>query len=139
MWYRSETAGDFGPLNYKFLYERDYKFYEIGDFKRFLDNSIMDSGTSREIGIDQRAFGKPKLIDKADQYNMLYSLLPIKSEYDPPVNWNSVAKSITATIPEGSRAIDVSDQSVIETGNYIVDNSSADARIQGTNAFKHRS
>jgi len=138
LWYRSETAGDFGPLNYKFLYERDYKFYEIGDFKRFLDNSIMDSGTSREIGIDQRAFGKPKLIDKADQYNMLYSLLPIKSEYDPPVNWNSVAKSITATIPEGSRAIDVSDQSVIETGNYIVDNSSADAWIQGTNEFRHR-
>jgi len=139
LWYRSETAGDFGPLNYKFLYEREYKFYEIGDFKRFLDNSINHSGTSREIGIDQRAFGKPKLIDKGDQYNMLFSLLPIKSEYDPPVNWNTVAKSITATIPEGSRAIDVSDQSVIETGNYIVDNSNTDAWIQGTNEFKHRS
>ena len=139
LWYRSETAGDFGPLNYKFLYERGYKFYEIGDFKRFLDNSINHSGTSREIGIDQRAFGKPKLIDKGDQYNMLFSLLPIKSEYDPPVNWNTVAKSITATIPEGSRAIDVSDQSVVETGNYIVDNSSASAWIQGTNEFKHRS
>jgi len=139
LWYKSETAGDFGPLNYKFLYERGYKFYEIGDFKRFLDNSISHSGTSREIGIDQRAFGKPKLINKGDQYNMLFSILPIKSEYDPPVNWNTIAKSITATIPEGSRAVDVSDQSVIETGNYIVDNSTSQAWISGTNEFKHRS
>ncbi|BCU94370.1 MAG: hypothetical protein CM15mV5_0210 [uncultured marine virus] len=61
LWYRNETNADYGPLNYKYLYAKDYEFYEIGDFKRFLDNSVLLYGTSREDGIDQRAFGKPKL------------------------------------------------------------------------------
>ena len=30
----------------------------------------------------------------------MYSLLPIKSEYDPPVNFNEIAKSITGSIAE---------------------------------------
>ena len=139
LWYRSETGADYGPLDFKYLYDKNYKFYEIGDFKRFLDNSVLGSGTSREDGIDQRAFGKPKLITKGDQYNMMFSLLPVKSEYDPPVNWNEVAKSITGTIPEGSRAVDISDASIIEEGNYIIDNSSATAWTQGTNEFGYRS
>ena len=42
-------------------------------------------GTSREEGIDQRAFGKSKLVNKGDQYNLMYSILPIKSQYDPPL------------------------------------------------------
>ena len=139
LWYRSETAGEYGPLNYKHLYAKDYKFYEIGDFKRFLDNSVLAYGTSREEGIDQRAFGKPKLINKGDQYNLMYSLLPIKSEYSPPVNWNNVVNSITASIVEGSRAINVDNSTaVISEGNYVVDNSSADAWINGTPEFPYR-
>ena len=138
LWYRNETNADYGPLNYKYLYSKDYEFYEIGDFKRFLDNSVLLYGTSREDGIDQRAFGKPKLVDKGDQYNLMYSLLPIKSEYDPPVNFNEIAKSITGTIAEGSRAVSVNDTAAVLEGNYIIDNSSADAWINGTNEFKYR-
>ena len=138
LWYRNETNADYGPLNYKYLYAKDYEFYEIGDFKRFLDNSVLLYGTSREDGIEQRAFGKPKLVDKGDQYNLMYSILPIKSEYDPPVNFNTIATSMTGSIAEGSRAISVSDQASVTEGNYILDNSSADAWINGTNEFKYR-
>ena len=138
LWYRSETNSDYGPLNYKHLYSKDYKFYEIGDFKRFLDNSVLLGGTSREDGIEQRAFGKPKLVTKGDQYNMMYSLLPIKSEYDPPVNFNEVVTSMTGNIADGSRAISVSDLAGVSEGNYILDNSSVDATINGSNAFGYR-
>ena len=138
LWYRSETNSDYGPLNYKHLYAKDYKFYEIGDFKRFLDNSVLLGGTSREDGIEQRAFGKPKLVTKGDQYNMMYSLLPIKSEYDPPVNFNEVVTSMTGSIADGSRAISVSDLAGVSEGNYILDNSSVDATINGSNAFGYR-
>ncbi len=138
LWYRNETNADYGPLNYKYLYAKDYEFYEIGDFKRFLDNSVLLYGTSREDGIEQRAFGKSKLIDKGDQYNLMYSLLPIKSEYDPPVNFDEIAKSITGTIAEGSRAISVSDQASVIEGNYIFDSTSVDATINGSNAFGYR-
>ena len=138
LWYRSETNSDYGPLNYKHLYSKDYKFYEIGDFKRFLDNSVLLGGTSREDGIEQRAFGKPKLVNKGDQYNMMYSLLPIKSEYDPPVNFNEVVTSMTGSIADGSRAISVSDLAGVSEGNYILDNSSVDATINGSNAFGYR-
>ena len=138
LWYRSETNSDYGPLNYKHLYSKDYKFYEIGDFKRFLDNSVLLGGTSREDGIEQRAFGKPKLVTKGDQYNMMYSLLPIKSEYDPPVNFNEVVTSMTGSIADGSRAISVSDLAGVSEGNYILDNSSVDATINGSNAFGYR-
>ena len=139
LWYRNETNSDYGPLNYKHLYAKDYKFYEIGDFKRFLDNSVLIGGTSREDGIEQRAFGKPKLVNKGDQYNMMFSLLPIKSEYDPPVNFNEVIKSMTGSIADGSRAITVSDLASVSEGNYILDNSSADAWINGTAEFGYRS
>ena len=138
LWYRNETNADYGPLNYKYLYAKDYEFYEIGDFKRFLDNSVLLYGTSREDGIEQRAFGKPKLIDKGDQYNLMYSILPIKSEYDPPVNFNEVAKSITGSIAEGSRAVSVNDTVAVTEGNYLFDSSSVDAIINGSNAFGYR-
>jgi hypothetical protein len=138
LWYRNETSADYGPLNYKHLYAKDYEFYEIGDFKRFLENSVLLYGTSRENGIEQRAFGKPKLVEKGDQYNLMYSLLPIKSEYDPPLNFQAVATSMTGSIADGSRAISVSDQASIIEGNYIFDNSSVDTIINGSSAFGYR-
>ena len=138
LWYRNETNADYGPLNYKYLYAKDYEFYEIGEFKRFLDNSVLLYGTSREEGIDQRAFGKSKLVNKGDQYNLMYSLLPIKSEYDPPVNFNEIAKSITGSIAEGSRAVSVNDTAAVIEGNYLFDSSSVDAIINGSNAFGYR-
>ena len=138
LWYRNETADDYGPLNYKYLYAKDYEFYEIGEFKRFLDNSVLLYGTSREEGIDQRAFGKSKLVNKGDQYNLMYSILPIKSQYDPPVNFDQVATSITGSIAEGSRAISVNDTAAVIEGNYIFDNSSIDTIINGSSAFGYR-
>ena len=138
LWYRNETSADYGPLNYKHLYAKDYEFYEIGDFKRFLENSVLLYGTSREDGIEQRAFGKPKLVNKGDQYNLMYSLLPIKSEYDPPVNFNSIATSMTGSIADGSRAISVSDTASVIEGNYIFDNSSVDSIINGSSAYGYR-
>ena len=78
-------------------------------------------------------------MNKGDQYNMMFSLLPIKSEYDPPVNFNEVIKSMTGSIADGSRAITVSDLASVSEGNYILDNSSADAWINGTAEFGYRS
>ena len=49
LWYRNETNADYGPLSYKYLYAKDYEFYEIGDFKRFLDNSVLLYGTSLSL------------------------------------------------------------------------------------------
>ena len=69
---------------------------------------------------------------------MLYTLLPVKSEYDPPINFNEVVKSLTGSIADGSRAIGISDQASVSEGNYIIDNSSADAWINGTGEFGYR-
>ena len=122
LWYRPETGGTFSPLNYKYLYDSNYKFYEIGDFKTFLDNSVPGGGTSRDEGIDQRAFGKEQLDAKGDQYNTLFSLLPVRSEYTPPVNWNNVAVSRTFSLTSASRLVGLSDNTSIELGNYLFRN-----------------
>ena len=68
----------------------------------------------------------------------MYSLLPIKSEYDPPVNFNEIAKSITGSIAEGSRAVSVNDTAAVIEGNYLFDSSSVDAIINGSSAFGYR-
>ena len=68
----------------------------------------------------------------------MYSLLPIKSEYDPPVNFNSIATSMTGSIADGSRAISVSDTASVIEGNYIFDNSSVDSIINGSSAYGYR-
>jgi hypothetical protein len=122
LWYRSETSGAFSPLNYKYLYDKNYEFYQIGDFKVFLDNSISGGGTSREVGIDQRAFGAEQLLTPGDQYNTMFSLLPIRSNYTPRENWNRVAVSRTITLTNDSRLVSLSTTDV-EVGNYIVQDS----------------
>ena len=125
LWYRSEVSGDYFPVDYKYLYNRDYKFYEIGDFKIFLDNSVPGGGTSRETGIDQRAFGAEQLVSKGDQYNELYTLLPIRSTYTPKENWNQVALSRTASLSNGSRLIGLSNITDVQVGNYIIEDSNS--------------
>ena len=122
LWYRSETSGAFSPLNYKYLYDKNYQFYQIGDFKVFLDNSVSGGGTSREVGIDQRAFGAEQLLAPGDQYNTIFSLLPIRSNYTPRENWNQIALSRTITLTNDSRLASLSTTDV-EVGNYIVQNS----------------
>jgi hypothetical protein len=122
LWYRPETSGTYGPLNYKYLYDKNYEFYQIGDFKTFLDNSVPGGGTSRDAGIDQRAFGKEQLDTKGDQYNTLFSLLPVRSEYSPPVKWNDVAISRTFSLTADSRLVGLSDNTSVELGNYLFRN-----------------
>lgn len=119
---RTETSGGYGTVSYKYLYEKDYEFYQIGDFKTFLDNSILSGGTSREDGVDQRAYGKPQLINKGDQYNLLYSVLPIKSIYSPEENWNGVALSRTGSISNDSRLLSLNNATDVEIGNYVIQN-----------------
>ena len=125
LWYKAETAGAFSPLNYKYLYDKEYEFYQIGDFKIFLDNSVTAGGTSRDQGIDQRAFGKEQLDNKGDQYNTLFSLLPVKSEYNPPVKWNDVALSRTLTLRANSRLVSFNNSTDIEPGNYLFQDNDA--------------
>ena len=112
----------FARLSYKFLYDIDYDFFKVGDFKNFAENSISLGGTSRETGIQQLAFGKPQLLEKGDQYNVFYSLLPIVSTYKPPINFNKVVRTGNATIRENSRVIVSPQFTDFEVGNYIIDN-----------------
>lgn len=119
LWQQNESSG-YGPVNYKYLYDTNYKFYEIGDFKKFLDNSVPGGGTSRELGIEQRAFGRPKLLTKGDQYNTLFTLLPLQSIYTPQENWNKVALQRTATLTQNSRLVVLNNTTDVEVGNYII-------------------
>ena len=120
---RTETSGGYGRLTYKQLYEKDYEFYQIGDFKTFLDNSVLSGGTSREDGVDQRAFGKKQLISAGDQYNILYSLLPIKSIYTPQESWGAVTLSRSGNIDADSRLFNINNSTDVEVGNYLVQDS----------------
>ena len=120
---RTETSGGYGFVSYKYLYDKDYEFYQIGDFKTFLDNSVLTGGTSREDGVDQRAFGKKQLLTAGDQYNTLYSLLPIKSIYTPQESWNSVALSRSGSIDSDSRLLSLNNATDVEIGNYVVEDS----------------
>ena len=118
-WYSDENSG-FDPVNYKFFYDPEYEFYQIGDFKTFLDNTIGFGGTSRETGIEQRAFGKPQLLTAGDQYQTFYSTLPVQSVYVPKVKWNDVSISQTSTVTQGTRKLSISDVVNVEIGNYVV-------------------
>lgn len=112
----------FRSLNFKYLYDINYDFFKIGDFKIFSENAISSSGTSRESGISQLTFGKPKILDKGDQYKILYSLLPVVSTYTPPLNYNKIAKSGNLSIDANSRLITTSSFTNFQVGNYVIIN-----------------
>jgi len=118
LWMASETSG-YGPLNYKYLYDINYKFFQIGDFKVFLDNSVPYGGTSRESGIDQRAFGGEQLLSAGDQYNLFYSTLPVQSTYVPPVKYNDSVYQLTGTFVNNSRLVSLNTAVNAEIGSYI--------------------
>ena len=118
LWMASETSG-YSPLNYKYLYDRSYKFYQIGDFKVFLDNSVPYGGTSRETGIEQRAFGGEQLLSPGDQYNLFYTTLPLQSTYVPPVKYQDIVSEVTGTFATGSRLVTLSTSVGAEVGSYI--------------------
>jgi hypothetical protein len=118
LWMASETSG-FNTLNYKYLYDINYKFFQIGDFKVFLDNSVPYGGTSRESGIEQRAFGGEQLLSPGDQYNLFYSTLPVQSTYVPPVKFNDTIFELTGTFSNNSRLVTLSTALNAEVGSYI--------------------
>ena len=119
---REQINPNFQTLNYKFLYDIDYDFFKIGDFKNFSENSMFTSGTSRETGVNQLAFGKPQLLDKGDQYNVFYNLLPITSTYHPPLNFNTVVKTGNGNVRATSRVLSSSQFTDFVVGNYVIDN-----------------
>jgi len=121
IWYSNENSG-YNPINYKYLYDPDYEFYQIGDFRTFLDNTIPLGGTSRETGIDQRAFGQPQLLTSGDQYKTFYSTLPVNSVYVPKVKWNDISNTQNSNVSNGSRKLNISDIVNTEVGNYVFPN-----------------
>lgn len=135
--YKKDTQQQaYSTFSYKFLYGRDYEFFEIGDFKRFIDNAVQAAGTSRETGIKQLAFGRPQLISKGDQYNILYSLLPIQSVYQTQVNWFNTVKQGTCTLANNSRLLVADNATNFALGNYVVEDTFDSFRNVGTaNAF----
>jgi len=124
-YYADENSG-YDPINYKHLYDPDYEFYQIGDFKTFLDNTIPLGGTSREQGISQRTFGGEQLLTAGDQYSTFYTTLPLQSIYEPPVRWNDVATFEGTGVTAGVRRVSISDVVNIEVGNFVVQNNAAD-------------
>jgi len=118
-WYADENSG-YDPVSYKHFYEPNYQFFQIGDFKTFLDNTIGFGGTSRETGIDQRTFGKPQLLSAGDQYKTFYTTLPVQSQYTPKVKWNDVTTVSSSAVGSSTRKLSISDVVEIEVGNYIV-------------------
>lgn len=118
---RNEVNGNLNWLNYKYLYDKDYVFYKIGDFRNFVDNAVPNGGTSIEDGNDQKTIGKKKLISKGDQYTGLYTLRKLTSNYTPKENWNLVAVTKNASMSNGSRIINISETSDIEVGNYVLE------------------
>ena len=119
---RNTIDNSFRPLNFKFLYDINYDFFKIGDFKIFSENAISSSGTSRETGISQLTFGKPKLLSKGDQYKILYTLLPVVSTYTPPLNYNKIARSGNISNTANSRLISTDSFTNFQVGNYVIIN-----------------
>ena len=119
IWYSDENSG-YDPVSYKYFYDPDYEFYQIGDFKTFLDNTVGFGGTSREIGIEQRAFGKPQLLAAGDQYKTFYTTLPLQSVYTPKTTWNDIAILQTSNTATDTRKLNIQDVVNIEVGNYVI-------------------
>ena len=119
--WRNEVQTTYTYLNYKYLYDQDYEFYKIGDFKQFIDNTVPAGGTSVEEGIDQRVIGGRKLVSKGDKYKGLYTLRRLVSNYTPKENWNKIAVSKSSSMASGSRLISFTDTSDVEIGNYIIE------------------
>lgn len=117
-------------FDYKLLYnEKYFDFYNIGDFKKFIDNSIDLGGT--KIG-RRRAIGdqSPQATD-GTKYTEFANLNPIVSYYTAPFGpVSDSVKQKTGTISSGTDFIFTPNSGLnaglanktegIEVGNYIV-------------------
>lgn len=124
------TSGINDRFDYKLLYnEKYFDFYNIGDFKKFIDNSINLGGTriGRRLAIGNQA---PQGTDGSN-YTQFANLNPIVSYYTAPFGpVSDVVKQKTGTITSGSDYITTPNSGLnaglanktegIEIGNYIV-------------------
>lgn len=128
----SITNADF---DYKYLYgDRYFDFYNIGDFKKFVDSSISSGGskigTKRSIGDTS----SPEEGSPGDAYSGLLNLNPIISYYTPPLSTsvNSLLTRRTGTISSSTANIALNSTNPdngqtlpnrtenIEVGNYVI-------------------
>ena len=128
---RNEVDQSYNWLNYKYLYDKDYVFYKIGDFRSFVDNAVPNGGTSTEEGDSQKTIGKKKLISKGDQYRGLYTLRRLSSNYTPKENWNLVAVTKDASFNNQSRFINLAETSDVEVGNYVLETGVGNGSLNG--------
>lgn len=121
-------------FDYKLLYnERYFDFYNIGDFKRFVDDSISFAGSkvsgTNSIGKQTSSVANGVGIS-GQRYKNLANLNPIVSYYkarlDTPVSGLSVSR--TGTYTANTFTIDITNTGLpnktegIEEGNFVVAN-----------------
>ena len=112
---RQPNTGGNDEFDYKFLYDEKYfDFYNIGDFKKFVDQSLSVGGTKIDgrgsIGDRTSVGGNPE-----DNYFGLANLNPIVSYYISPLNKqvSDLQTKRFCTYPNGDRNITVVDYSTI--------------------------
>lgn len=123
------TSGIGSDLNYKYLYDEKYfDFYNIGDFKQFIDDSIKSGGT--KIGT-KLAIGKTTETtlegSSGDGYSNFVNIDPIIAYYTPPIDTsvNSLLIPRTANVTVNSTIITITNTTLpdktenIEVGNFV--------------------
>lgn len=123
---RQLNIGGGDRFDYKFLYDEKYfDFYNIGDFKKFVDQSLSVGGTKIDgrgsIGDRTSVGGDPE-----DNYFGLANLNPIVSYYISPLNKqvSDLQTKRFCTYPNGDRNITVVDYSTITspTADFTTNN-----------------
>jgi len=129
----SPLGGLDDDLDYKFLYPEDYfDFYQIGNFKKFIDESISLGGTRVNnrlpIGVQTTpASGAPA----GDEYAGLSNFNPIVSYYvgelGPVSNViqnrtaTTVSNSVIVSLPSSGLNVGLSNKTeFVEIGNYVI-------------------
>jgi len=125
----------YSDFDYKFLYgDRYFDFYNIGDFKKFVDGSILSGGGKI---FDKETIGRttaPGEGAAGDRYATLVNLNPIISYYKPPLDVevddmllertasgaaNQFGITLSATDPQTGQPLANRTEN-IEVGNYVI-------------------
>lgn len=125
----------YSNFDYKFLYgDRYFDFYNIGDFKKFVDGSILSGGGKI---FDKETIGRttaPGEGAAGDRYAALVNLNPIISYYKPQLDVevddmllertasgvaNQFGITLSSTDPQTGQPLANSTEN-IEVGNYVI-------------------
>jgi hypothetical protein len=126
-------SGLSAEFDYKLLYNENYfDFYNIGDFKRFIDDSISFAGSrvslTESIG-KQTSTVSNGVGPKGDRYRTLANLNPVVSYYKPKINLpvSGITVTRTGTWVANQFTVDLTPTTGlanrtegIEEGNYVV-------------------